>query len=667
MEKKGIPFRQIHLDFHTSPLIGDIGAEFDAEEFADTLKKAHVNSINLFTKCHHGMYYYPTAVGTMHPELTFDLFGAQVQVCRENKIRPVAYTCVSWNEDWAKRHLEWLMVNTEGIWGNKKPFDNSYYSWKCICYNNKDYQEILKAEMKEVYDRYHPDGFWIDIVQGKGCVCGTCSEDMKILGLDPERPEDVRRFDKISETRFCRTFYKYLKALDENLEVYFNAFPYELDDGTDPQCSSIEKRKYFDFLDIESLPSEQWGYTHFPVAANYLNKYKKDICMMNGKFHTAWGDFGSLRHENALEYECFRAIANGAGVCVGDQMHPCGKLDQVVYERIGRIFEQIEHMEPWLYRTEKVREIAVLIPSRAGACDPSSGGMSEEGVYRVLSELHHPFDFVNQEDSLADYRLLILPDHAELDQAYAEKIGAFLDQGGKILVSGTSGLKDGKSILPGMDLVHEGKSPYDVRYLRMSDSRAFPEVPKTDHVLYEAGEQVSGSGNVLAEIVDPYFSRTYEHFCSHRQTPPKRESRGEPAILETEAGIYMAFPVFRMYTDSGYTVYRDLTAGCIRRLLKEPLIETDLPALTELNLRRQGQNYILHMLNYVVSGKAKMLDTIEEKFMVKDKSIRIRTGYSPAAVVRLPLCEKADFHYENGYTEIMIDYSSGYEAFLIEQ
>lgn len=324
-------------------------------------------------------------------------------------------------------------------------------------------------------------------------------------------------------------------------------------------------------------------------------------------------------------------------------------------------------MEPWLYRTEKVREIAVLIPSRAGACDPSSGGMSEEGVYRVLSELHYPFDFVNQEDSLADYRLLILPDHAEPDQAYAEKIGAFLDQGGKILVSGTSGLKDGKSILPGMDLVHEGKSPYDVRYLRMRDSRAFPEVPKTDHVLYEAGEQVSGSGNMLAEIVDPYFSRTYEHFCSHRQTPPKRESRGEPAILETEAGIYMVFPVFRMYTDSGYTVYRDLTAGCIRCLLKEPLIETDLPALTELNLRRQGENFVLHMLNYVVSGKAKILDTIEEKYMVKDKSIRIRTGYSPAAVVRLPLCEKADFHYENGYTEIMIDYSSGYEAFLIEQ
>ena len=477
----------------------------------------------------------------------------------------------------------------------------------------------------------------------------------------------MRRFDKISETRFCEVFYRYLKSLDGKLEIYFNSFPYELDDGSDKQCSSIEKRKYFDFLDIESLPSEQWGYTHFPVAANYLNKYEKDICMMNGKFHTAWGDFGSLRHENALEYECFRAIANGARVCVGDQMHPCGKLDPTVYERIGRIFGQIERMEPWLYGTAKVREIAVLIPTRAGTEDPSLGGMTEEGVYRVLSELHLPFDFVNKEDSLEDYRLLILPDHAELDGQYAETIEAFVKRGGKLLVSGTSGLEDGRSIIPGMPLEHLGRSGYDVRYLRMKDSGIFPKVPETDHVLYEAGEQVSGDGTVLAEIINPYFSRTYEHFCSHRQTPPKRESDGEPAILETASGIYMAFPVFRMYTDSGYTVYRDLTEGCIRRLLERPLIETDLPAITELSLRCQGNDLILHMLNYVVTGKAKMLDTIEEKYMVKDKAVRIRTAHSPAGVIRLPSCEAVQFHYEDGYTEIKMDCLSGYEAFLIKQ
>lgn len=48
MAEKEIPFRQIHLDFHTSEAIEGVCSEFDAEEFAQTLADAHVNSITLF-------------------------------------------------------------------------------------------------------------------------------------------------------------------------------------------------------------------------------------------------------------------------------------------------------------------------------------------------------------------------------------------------------------------------------------------------------------------------------------------------------------------------------------------------------------------------------------------------------------------------------------------
>lgn len=57
-EKSGFPMRQIHLDFHTSELIENVAGDFDAEQFSDTLIRAHVNSINLFGRCHHGMMYY---------------------------------------------------------------------------------------------------------------------------------------------------------------------------------------------------------------------------------------------------------------------------------------------------------------------------------------------------------------------------------------------------------------------------------------------------------------------------------------------------------------------------------------------------------------------------------------------------------------------------------
>jgi hypothetical protein len=53
-----LPFRQIHLDFHTHESIEGIGADFDPNEFADTLVEARVNSINLFARGHHGWMYY---------------------------------------------------------------------------------------------------------------------------------------------------------------------------------------------------------------------------------------------------------------------------------------------------------------------------------------------------------------------------------------------------------------------------------------------------------------------------------------------------------------------------------------------------------------------------------------------------------------------------------
>ena len=40
--------RQIHLDFHTSGLIKNIGEKFSKEQFKKALKIGNVNSINIF-------------------------------------------------------------------------------------------------------------------------------------------------------------------------------------------------------------------------------------------------------------------------------------------------------------------------------------------------------------------------------------------------------------------------------------------------------------------------------------------------------------------------------------------------------------------------------------------------------------------------------------------
>lgn len=111
-------FRQIHLDFHTSPLIPGIGEKFDPKEFAGTLKKGYVNSVTCFAKCHHGMCYYPTKVGKMHPELKFDLLGEMIRACHAEEIRVPVYITSGWEDDSAEEHPEWQQVNRNGVLGD---------------------------------------------------------------------------------------------------------------------------------------------------------------------------------------------------------------------------------------------------------------------------------------------------------------------------------------------------------------------------------------------------------------------------------------------------------------------------------------------------------------------------------------------------------------------
>ena len=72
-----LKFRQIHLDFHTSPEIPEVGVDFNKAQWQKTLLDSAVDSITCFATCHHGYAYYNTEVGERHPHLTFDLLRAQ--------------------------------------------------------------------------------------------------------------------------------------------------------------------------------------------------------------------------------------------------------------------------------------------------------------------------------------------------------------------------------------------------------------------------------------------------------------------------------------------------------------------------------------------------------------------------------------------------------------
>ena len=662
--KKQIPMRQIHMDFHTSPLIKGIGEAFNPEEFVDVLKKANVNSINLFAKCHHGYYYYPTKTGSLHPNLSFDLFGQQLKACKENGIRACAYTTVVWNEDWADRHPEWLQVNMDGVSGNKKPFDIGFHEWRCLCMNHAEHVQYIKDELDEIQSLYKPDGYWIDIIIQKKCVCAACLKEIQALGMNPENPDHVLKHDRIVEIRFMRDIYSHIKQYEEKPDVYFNCHPAEMDLRNDSELSTQQKRDNMTFVDIESLPSDIWGYTHFPVFANYLKKYDQSLTMMNGKFHKAWGDFGSLRNPEALDYECFRALAYGAGCCIGDQLHPDGLIDKTVYNEIGRVYKQVQEKEPWCEHTASTAQIGVFVANKV----LEKADETNEGVYRMLSELHMTFDFIDCEDDLTPYELLILPDRVRIDHKTAEKLNYYLAQGGKIILNALSGLKQEDDSFAserfGVQYLHE--SEFSPTYADINANR-FPEIPPMKYVFYEKGIEVAANAEseVLAWIADPYFNRTYDAFCSHRQTPPA-ETTKKPFAVKTDRVIYFTHPVFRDYSLNGNRVYRQILAECLNLLEVNPIIKTDLPTSAEITLRKAENGYVLHILHYLPQRKCKAIDIIDQVIPLYKKQFSIAINEKVKAVTCVPQKDNLSFAYENHTLSFEVPVIEGHQMICIE-
>ena len=131
-------FRQVHLDFHTSEHIPAVGGRFDKAQFQQMLKEGHVDSITVFSKCHHGWSYHPTRTNEMHPTLTFDLLKAQIEACHEIGVNAPGYISAGYDEKYARLHPDHLLRSTP----DSVP-DFSVPHYKLICLNTPLQERIL--------------------------------------------------------------------------------------------------------------------------------------------------------------------------------------------------------------------------------------------------------------------------------------------------------------------------------------------------------------------------------------------------------------------------------------------------------------------------------------------------------------------------------------------
>jgi hypothetical protein len=668
-------FRQIHLDFHTSEAIENIGGEFDAEAWADQLVAAHVDSITSFARCHHGWLYYESEENPerRHPHLMRNLLVEQIEAAHARNIRVPIYTTIQWDHYTAERHPEWVQVDEKGQLRGTPPYEAGFYRWMCL---NSPYVDFLKEHVSEIF-RLMPavDGFFFDIVHPQDCSCHHCKADMLAQGLDPANAAHRRTFGQQVMYDFVQQMSAHVRHYSDEATIFYNG------GHIGPRNRPI--REAYSHWELESLPSGGWGYMHFPLAMRYARTLGKDNLGMTGKFHTSWGDFHSYKNRAALQFECFQMLALGAKCSIGDQLHPTGRLDHATYELVGAVYEEVARKEPWCRGVTPVVEIGVFTPEEFTAQRLTPQTIA---AIRMLQEAGYQFDILDSQSDLSPYKVLILPDHIPATPDLAARLERFLAGGGGLIASFESGMNAAKSEFTlaslGVTLAGEGerdaqgqlvrgrhfvKGDY-VDYLR-PESHFRRGLRDTEYAMYMRGMQVAaGDGaEVLATTVSSYFDRTWAHFCSHRQTPSSGAECG-PAVVRNGNAIYFAHPIFGQYHQNAPRWCKLLLLNALDLLLPNPLVIHQGPStlLVSLNEQREEKRWIVHLLHYIPERRGEDFDVIEDVIPLHDLTISLAAPHDAKSVHAVPSGEALDFAAINGRLNFALPRLDGHQMVEIQ-
>ncbi len=652
---KPLRYRQVHLDFHTSECVPTLGDKFNKEQFQSALRLGHIDSITLFSKCHHGWAYHPSEANEIHPKLKFDLLGAQLEACKEINVNAPVYISAGYDEKYARVHTEHLYKHSPDA--GPDFLNRAYY--KLLCYNTP-YLDVLCAQIEEVMERYNPCGIFLDISSPRVCYCQYCINSMRERGLDPNNSDDANKFADEVYMEYCRRTEASVRKYSADATIFHNA-------------GNITRGRrdhaYFNtHLELESLPTGGWGYDHFPLSAAYARTLDRDFLGMTGKFHNTWGEFGGYKHPNALRYETALSLALGAKCSIGDQLHPTAEMNESTYRLIGAAYKEIEAKESFAIDAVNIADIAIL-SSEAFRQQPNRECPDDIGASRILLEGNYLYDIIDRETPFDSYKLLILPDSIRFNKELKSRIEDFVSNGGKIILSGESGLwEDKDEFAINIGASYEGESKYCPSYMVPCYDCVNGD---TSYVMYSRRHNINSESNVIAYAQDPYFNRAPEHFSSHQHTPNDTNSK-RPAVIVTQNSAYISWEIFREYTERGSFHLKELVLECIGRLLPDPTVKVNLPDRGVVTLTKQNNRLITHLLFAHTSVRGKGVEVIEDIVPLYDTAISVKADYKPSRVYKAEYVDDSlkltdvDFDYSNGYVNIIVDKFALHAMIVIE-
>ncbi|MCC6697831.1 MAG: beta-galactosidase trimerization domain-containing protein [Candidatus Hydrogenedentes bacterium] len=654
-------------------------ANYDPDRIAKELAEVGADIVAVYAANQFSVAYYPSKIWPMHPNLKGrDYFGEVSSRLQAQGQKVIGY--INWLES---RHPDWYYVplGTEpekefplASWADPNKPDWRVQMvpggrWRYACINSPRRAQVV-AVAREIVERYHPDGFHLDMFFNSGvCVCPYCRPTLEqICGTKDITMEAVNAH--------WREFIDWRSECSASLIAEVSAVLREhgvfaAHNGQNPLWLS----PIYGF-------DENWlPHLDLYVSEIFFNLHASDLTM---RWHRAIGkpscelltssspDHAHLSvPQTAWQVSAASAKANGCNVlgpcCVGAYPDTTSskRLLDTVRQGLDFFMEDAD-----LHAGSAPAAKVALVFSWATRKYFREGRMdwSQEldGWSRVLIEEHIPFELVVAEHvaspaDLARYDLVILPNTAFVSDTFCEAVAAYARAGGHVLATAETSLGDERGF-PRDDFALGGLFGI-VRKGAVEGSFAMEGAMEPEPAL-GVFQQVVTTGEVLARHIatDPAGS------VAGYVDPFPMKATEWPVAMTLPAGngqvLYVAFGLGRYYANHNLTHARDRMAQFIDRLLPKRQVRVEAPRFLEVTVWRQTapERLIIHLANR--TALAHDMPRIHEIPPLHDVAIEFESPY-PASDVT---CRHANIatEIEGARMRVRLDRLDVYAAVLVE-
>ncbi len=378
-----------------------------------------------------------------------DVLREAAEEGRKLNLPIIAYCQLQYPAHDLRQHPEWKARQADG-----KPIDY------LVCFNTP-YTNAVMNLLSEMLP-YGIAGFHLDMVdQGfgppHGCWCDHCQELFqaeygrpmpKGVNWEDEDWDRMLQFRYATSDRFEKMLTDYVRSLDPRATVDFNYHgnpPFSWEVGQTPVIHAGNG----DFVTGEA------GLWAFGALSASFNAAWYRAATPGKPFQVAVQRGVRMYHDqttrplNDMRWEMFTLLAHGAFVTMIDKTAYDGWLDPVAYDRIGQLLGEARAKRAQ-FGHQPVREVGIYFSARSrdwiGRDKPATWFQSVQGAHKACVYEHLGFGFLFDEnlslEALKQFPVVCLPNTGILSEREVELFRRYVEDGGKLLITGQSGQFD---------------------------------------------------------------------------------------------------------------------------------------------------------------------------------------------------------------------------------